>query len=230
MAQKSKKTKDKPTVGKRQLREQRRQKKSRQRAVWIGLIVLAALAVGAYTFRPRPAAGTVSDERRAANPVKGLDSSPVTITEFGDFNCPSCKAWHEAGILEQVLTTYEGQVRVIWRDFPVITPQSPKAAEAAQCAFDQERFWEYHDLLFDRAPRLNVSNLKEYALELGLNAELFNRCLDSGQHQDTVDLDKRAAFQIGLRGTPSFLVNDQPLIGGNPDQMVRMIEAILANQ
>jgi protein-disulfide isomerase len=230
MARKGEKSKAKPTVGKRQLREQRRQGKARQRAGLIAVIVLSALVIGAYALRPRPAANPVTAERLSTDPVKGSESALVTITEFGDFNCPSCMAWHETGILEGIVSEYEGQVKVVWRDFPVITPQSPKAAEAAQCAFDQDRFWDYHDLLFERAPQLSSSHLKSYAVELGLDTAAFDRCLDSGRHEGTVDRDQRAAFQIGLRGTPSFLVNDQPLIGGNPDQLIQMIDTILANR
>lgn len=225
----SMKTKDKPTYGKRQARKLRRSRRARQRVVTIGVILLGALAVGAFVIWSRPAVEGVSAERLIADPEKGEESAPVTITEFGDFNCPSCKAWHEAGILDQILADYGGRVKVVWRDFPVITAQSPKAAEAAQCAFDQDKFWDYHDILFDRAPRLSITNLKAYAAEVGLDMAEFNRCLDSGYHEATVDRDLRAAFKIGLRGTPSFLVNDQPLVGANPDQMVRMIEAILAN-
>ncbi len=224
-----KKTKDKPTYGKRQAREMRRGRRARQRLVSIWVILLGTLGIGAFVFWPQPAGKAVSAERLTSDPAKGEGSAPVTITEFGDFNCPSCKAWHDAGILDQILADYDGRVKVVWRDFPVITAQSPKAAEAAQCAFDQDKFWDYHDILFDRAPRLSITNLKTYAAEVGLDIAEFDRCLDSGQHELTVDRDLRAAFQIGLRGTPSFLVNDQPLVGANPDQMVRMIDAILAN-
>jgi protein-disulfide isomerase len=132
--------------------------------------------------------------------------------------------------LEQLQANYGDQVRIVWRDLPIITPQSPKAAEAAQCAYDQGRFWDYHDLLFVQAPNLGVRNLKSYAVELGLDEDVFNQCLDSGTHADTVDLDKRDAFRRGLRGTPSFLINDQPLIGANPTLMVQMIDSIIASQ
>ena len=116
----------------------------------------------------------------------------------------------------------------MWRDFPVITAQSPKAAEAGQCAYDQGKFWEYHDLLYERAPALSVSDLKAYAAEIGLDTERFNQCLDSSQHQATVERDEQEAFRRGFRGTPSFLVNDQPLVGPPSfDDLQKLLDSIL---
>jgi protein-disulfide isomerase len=170
----------------------------------------------------------VSAERLVDNPSRGAAGAPVTIVEYGDFGCPSCKAWHQAGVIDQILATYGDRVRFIWRDLPVITAQSPKAAEAAQCAYDQRRFWDYHDLLFERAPRLGTRDLKSYAAELGLDQASFEECLDTGTHRETVNLDRVEAQRKGFRGTPSFTVNEQPLIGPNPNFMIQMIERELA--
>lgn len=129
-----------------------------------------------------------------------------------------------------MLATYGDQIRFVWRDFPVITAQSPKAAEAAQCAYDQGFFWEYHDLLFERANSLRVGDLKAYAGELDLDSAAFNQCLDSGQHQATVENDLQDAYRHRFRGTPSFLVNDQPLAGPpNFQSLQNLIEPILLN-
>lgn len=86
-------------------------------------------------------------------------------------------------------------MRFVWRDFPVITAQTPKAAEAAQCAYEQGQFWQYHDLLFEQATSLRIGDLKRYAEELGLDSTLFNECLDSGVHEETVDQDLQDAFR-----------------------------------
>ena len=121
-------------------------------------------------------------------------------------------------------------MRFVWRDFPVITAQSPKAAEAAQCAYDQGKFWEYHDLLFARAPALGVSDLKAYAAELGLDTAQFNQCLESGKHRETVRRDWRDAEAHGFQGTPSFLINNQALIGPPTAKVLEQkINAILAS-
>ncbi len=230
MAQTNRGIKNKPTIGKKQLREMKRRDKNRRRSLIFGGIAIVVAVIGVIAFLPRPAAEVVSEARLIDNPTKGPSVAPVTITEFGDFNCEACRAWHEFGFLEQLQANYGDQVRIVWRDLPIITPQSPKAAEAAECAYDQGRFWDYHDLLFVQAPNLGVRNLKSYAVELGLDEDVFNQCLDLGTHADTVDLDKRDAFRRGLRGTPSFLINDQPLIGANPTLMVQMIDSIIASQ
>ena len=116
-------------------------------------------------------------------------------------------------MLKAARQEYGDKLRFVWRDFPVITAESPKAAEAARCANDQGKFWEYHDLLYEQAPALSVADLKSYAVQLGLDAAVFNPCLDSGQHQAIVESEKQAAFALGFRGTPSFLLNGQPLVG-----------------
>ena len=128
-----------------------------------------------------------------------------------------------------MIATYGDQVSFVWRDFPIITTFSPEAAQAAQCAYDQDKFWEYHDLLFERASSLRVGDLKSYAVELGLDTTTFNLCLDSGQHRATVDKDLQDAYQRRFRGTPSFLVNDQPLAGPPTFEFLQsLIEPILS--
>ena len=157
------------------------------------------------TATPAPAA--------AGDPSRGPASAPVTLIEYGDFGCTTCRAWEQAGVLKAALQEYGDKLHFVWRDFPVITAESPKAAEAGRCANDQGKFWGYHDLLYERAPALSVGDLKTYAGQLGLDTAVFNQCLDSGQYKPTVDAETQAAFQLGFRGTPSFLLNGQPLIG-----------------
>jgi len=215
---------------KREIRERQRVAREKRRRLTIGVTVVAVLVLGAFVFWPRPSAEPVEASRLADDPALGPATAPVTIVEYGDFGCPACRAWHNAHILDRVIAAYGDRVRFVWRDFPVITPQSPKAAEAAQCAHDQGRFWEYHDLLFARAPAIAVSELKAYAAEIGSDTATFNQCLDSGQHAATVDHDLRDAFARGFRGTPSFLVNDQPLAGPPSFSILQsLIEQILTS-
>jgi protein-disulfide isomerase len=132
--------------------------------------------------------------------------------------------------MDEVLAQYGNKVRFVWRDFPIITPQSPKAAEAGQCAFDQGKFWEYHDLLYERAPALSVSDLKSYASELGFDTATFDQCLDSGQYQGKVDRSFQDARAHHFVGTPSFLVNGQPLAGPpSLETLQSLIDTILAS-
>ena len=90
----------------------------------------------------------------------------MTIIEYGDFGCPTCRGWEQAGVLKQIVATYGDQVHFVWRDYPIITAQSPQAAEAGQCAFDQGKFWQYHDLLYAKQPALSISDLNRMLCSL----------------------------------------------------------------
>jgi protein-disulfide isomerase len=128
-----------------------------------------------------------------------------------------------------VLLAYGEQVRFVWRDFPIITVHSWKAAEAGQCAHEQGKFWEYHNLAFLSAPRLGVEDLKTYAADIGLDTDRFNQCLDSGRYETAVKEDLQDAQERGFRGTPTFLINDQVVVGPpSYDMLVERIEAALA--
>jgi protein-disulfide isomerase len=203
----------------------------RQQWLTIGAVVLGVVAIGAYLFWPRPHPLPVSTTRLDADPAIGPATAPVTIVEYGDFGCPTCKAWHDAGILKQTLAKYGDKIRFVWRDFPIITPQSPKAAEAGQCAFDQGVFWPYHDLLYARQPAIGVDDLKAYARELGLNTAKFDHCLDSGQYTEKVDRSLRQAENLGFQGTPGFQVNGRPLAGPPTfEGLSNLIDYILATK
>jgi protein-disulfide isomerase len=213
------------------IRERRQNKKRRRRWLAAGAGLLTLLALATFIFWPRPKAEPVSQARLEDDPSIGPASAPVTIVEYADFNCPSCRSWYNSGILQQILDEYGDKVRFVWRDFPVITPQSPKAAEAAQCAYDQGKFWEFHDLLYANAPTVNVSTLKNYAADIGLDTTRFNQCLDSGMHRETVRRDWRDAEAHGFMGTPSFLINNQPLVGPPTADLLRQrINSILASR
>jgi protein-disulfide isomerase len=214
----------------KQLRQEkiRAQKNKRQ---WIGYGALALILFAAILFiSSRPKAQPMNETRLAADPTLGSDSAKVVITEYGDFGCTSCRAWHRAGIMQQVLAAYGNDVQFVWKDFPVITVQSPKAAEAGQCAFDQGKFWEYHDLLYAKAPALSVNDLKDYAAQIGLDTAKFNECLDSGQNQAKVNQSlNEAQREYAFPGTPSFLINGKKLVGPPSFEVLKStIDSILA--
>jgi len=143
----------------------------------------------------------------------GPATAKVIVTEYSDFGCITCKAWHDFGIRDQIIEKFGTDVRFVWRDFPVITPDSRLAAEAGFCAHDQKMFWEYHDIVFENSPKLDAENLISYAGMAGLNTKLFQGCLESGIYAESVEKETQNALDLGLRGTPSFFVNNQPLIG-----------------
>jgi protein-disulfide isomerase len=118
---------------------------------------------------------------------------------------------------------------VVWRDFPHTLAESPQAAEAAQCAFDQGKFWEYHDLLYERAPALGLGDLEGYATQVGLDAAKFNACLATHQEKAKVDHDLQDALNRHLPGTPAFLVNNRPVIGAQPfEYFTNLMDSLLA--
>lgn len=218
----------------RKSQKQLRQEKIRAQKMWrqwIGIGALALILIGAVFWNAsRPKAQPLDETRLASNPTLGPDTAKAVITEYGDFGCSSCRAWHNAGIMEQVIAAYGDQVRFVWKDFPVITAQSPKAAEAGQCAFDQGRFWEFHDYVYEEGYLLGEDDLKNYAARLGLDTEKFNQCLDSGQNRAKVEQSLNEALrEYAFPGTPLFLVNGRKLIGPPTFEVLKStIDEILA--
>jgi protein-disulfide isomerase len=193
---------------------------------FLAVVILGAIGV----LLPRPSSQAGGSISLADEPSLGPADAPVTIIEYGDFGCTTCRGWYRQGVLEQILSYYGTQVRFVWRDFPIITAASPQAAEAGQCAFDQGRFWEYHDLLYDRAPALSIKDLKAYAAELGLDTAQFDSCLDSGVHRAKVEASTKEAYSHGFVATPAFLVNDQPIVGPQPFEIFKgIVDPILAS-
>jgi protein-disulfide isomerase len=203
---------------------------AQKRWIFLGTLLGLIILGGAIIFWSRSGAKGLNTAELAKDPSIGPADAKVTIVEYGDFGCTTCKAWFQSGVLEKTIGQYGDQVRFVWRDFPIITAQSPKAAEAGQCAFNQGKFWQYHDLLYQRAPALSVSDLKSYAAEIGLDSAEFDQCLDSGQEKAKVDQSLQEAYQHGFRATPAFLVNNKPLVGPPTfDQLKALIDPILAS-
>jgi protein-disulfide isomerase len=144
------------------------------------------------------------------DPVQGDANAPVTIVEFTDFQCPSCAAMHP--VLDEVLKSYGNKVRLVVRDFPLaMHANARKAAEAANAAHAQGKFFEYTALLFKRQNALDVPSLKKYATEIGLDRARFDQALDSGKYSAEVkhDLDDGQIYGVG--STPTLFVNGKVL-------------------
>jgi protein-disulfide isomerase len=151
---------------------------------------------------------------------RGPADALVTIVEFSDFQCPSCKRAQQA--LGQIMKEFEGQIRLVHRDYPVPSHQGAlPAAEAARCAAAQGVFWEYHDLLYLAVPDFSRDDLVRYAGRLSLDREAFATCLDTHQFRKEIEADVREGRALKLPGTPSFLVNGKPLIGAQPIEAFR---------
>jgi protein-disulfide isomerase len=152
------------------------------------------------------------------DPMKGDINAPVTIVEFSDFECPFCERYYSQTykqIDEQYIKT--GKVRYVFRDYPLsFHPDAQKAAEAAQCAGDQGKFWEMHDMIFENQHAMGVGNLKSYAEGMGLDSQLFNQCLDSGKYSQEVLDDQQDGARYGVSGTPTFFINGKIVVGAQP--------------
>lgn len=149
-------------------------------------------------------------------PIRGPEQAPVTLVEFSDFQCPYCARVQP--VLQQILETYPDQVKLVYKDFPLpsLHPQAPKAAEAARCAREQDKYWDYHDRLFQDAQDLTPDKLKRYAADLQLDSAAFAACLDSGKYADAVRQDMAQGTGLGVNSTPTFFINGRYLSGAQP--------------
>src|SRR5262249_30545548 len=140
-------------------------------------------------------------------PSRGPADALVTIVEFEDFQCPFCKKAQDT--LQHLLIRYKDKVRMVHRDFPLqpLHPASRKAHEAARCAEEQGKFWEYRDLLYKTTPGASPDQLNHYASEVGIDVAEFKQCLDSGKFGAIVQKDEDEGERLGVQGTPTFFIN-----------------------
>lgn len=172
------------------------------------------------------------------DPVRGSPDAPITIIEFSDFQCPFCSRFHNETlptILEQYVDT--GKVKFVYRDFPIQSshPNAMPAAAASECAHEQNKYWEYHDALFERQQTWNnlkladsIDTFKNIAKEFNLNEDQFNSCLDSGKYIEEINKDLRDGTNYGITGTPGFFVGNEKngfvkLIGAQPIEAFKKI-------
>ena len=159
-----------------------------------------------------------------ASPILGAPSAPITIIEFGDYQCPSCKRWFletKPEIISNFIDTQK--VNLIYVDIAFLGKDSGPAAEATYCAEEQGKYWEYHGLLYSYQVGIdtgwaNSERLKAFAFDLGLDMELFESCLDSGKYKKRVQSNTNESRKNGITGTPTFFIigpdNEQKTING----------------
>ncbi len=152
-----------------------------------------------------------------SGPQRGASKAPVTIVEFSDFQCPYCKG--ALPVLKQVTEKYGDQVQFLFKDFPLsdIHPQAQAAAEAAHCAEEQGRFWEYHDGLFALAPNFDAAHFVALAAQVGVKDMTgFQTCVESRKYKSRVEQDASLGQTLGVDGTPMFFINGIGLSGAAP--------------
>lgn len=220
----------------------------------LGLVMLLIGLAGGYLLRPL-ILGQVSNTVSIATPAtiipttdpavasqklmesvlpkvrhfRGDPDAPVTMIEFGDFQCPFCGRFF-VQTEPQINQAYieSGKVRFGYFNFAFLGPESTWSAEAAECAADQDKFWEYHDKLYNSQSGENQGafskdNLKAFAEELGLDTQAFNECLDSGKYTSLVQQDTQFSSSMGVRSTPTFVINGQAVIGAQPFEIFQQV-------
>jgi protein-disulfide isomerase len=212
-----------------------------KRSHFYSVLVVLAFAVGilvGYALWGRGAAVTAAAPAAPAAPVAqqpteepqyirydipteefpsfGPGDAQITIVEFSDFQCPFCRRFHEQ-TYQALLDAYPGQIRFVYRNLPLtsIHPDAMSAAVASLCANDQGAYWEYHDKLFS-SDALGTEVYVQYATDLGMDAEEFAACLDSGKHDEFIQQDMDFALNLGVRSTPTFFINGLALVGAQP--------------
>jgi protein-disulfide isomerase len=148
----------------------------------------------------------VSEER---DHIQGSAAAPVTLAEYGDYECPFCGAAYP--IVKEVQAQLGDRLRFVFRNFPITTshPHAEQAAEAAEAAAGQGRFWEMHDHLYEHQRHLTDADLHRYAGELGLDVHRFDSELEQHVHEARVREDFMSGVRSGVNGTPTFYINGE---------------------
>ena len=198
----------------------------------VAAVIVAAIAVMSMdpesikADKPKPT--KLSLDTRSGSPVLGNPDAPVTIVEFGDYQCPFCKRWNEntkPAIKQNLIDT--GKASLVYVDFAIIGPDSVKIHAGSYCAADQGLYWEYHDFAYANQGHendgwANSENVKLLASGIqGLDTESFNECLDSKKYEQRVQDNRKIASDTGARSTPSFIIiapdgTGETIIGAQP--------------
>ncbi len=167
------------------------------------------------------------------DPVLGDAKAKVFIIEFGDYQCPSCRAfWREVEPRLKKDYVDTGKAKLVFRDFPIVQihPEAMLAAMAADCAADQNKYWQYHDKVFreqdkqgEDIVRFKVADLKKWGKDIGLDVAAFNACIDSAKYKDEVAKDKADGDGVGIQGTPTFFINGHVVGGAQPYPVFKKI-------
>ena len=199
--------------------------------IGIGAVSLIILLVGVFALSGDSKPVEVSRDKlvKEDSQVLGDKDAKVVIVEFSDFQCPACRAAHP--IVKRITSEYGKKILFVYRHFPLIAAHqyALKAAEAAEAAGEQGKFWEYHDILFENQENLKTEDLKRYAQDLELDIRKFEEALNSGKFKDKVTSDMDDGENLGVSSTPTFFINEHMHKGVLPyDQFKGLIDKELA--
>jgi len=205
----------------------------KKKVILSGIVVLIIIAVSIVAFSSNNldiedgrTHGTVSTEM--GSPILGDPGAPITIVEFGDYQCHACYNWfhtHKPAVYDNYIAT--GKANLVFVDLAFLGRDSPTASQASYCAEDQGMYWQYHDLLYNSQESqidngwANSERLKAFAFSLGLDTELFDSCLDSGKYSKRVQYNISEAKRHGAKATPTFIIvgpnnQQEQFQGGQP--------------
>lgn len=158
------------------------------------------------------------------DPSIGSDKAPITIVEFSDYECPYCQRWHQE-VYPQLEKKYGDKIRLVYRDFPLygVHPDAESAAEAANCAGEQKKYWDYHNLLLGGQKQFSKDLYIEYANKLSLNTDQFTKCIDEHRYLSEVKADYEFASKLGVRSTPTFFINGLAVVGAQPIEVFQQV-------
>jgi protein-disulfide isomerase len=236
------------------IREQRAKRQQQNRLFAIGAVVVGALIIAGLLILPSirenmTPVGEIKtidpiDRPQADGTALGDPNAPVLVEVWEDFQCPACQAYSQQ-IEPLVVQNYveTGKARYVFRHYPflddrVATKESDQAANASMCAAEQDRFWDYHDMLFanwdsENAGAFADKRLVAFADSLGLDMAAFNACFEENVYFDQIQQDSNDGEQLGVSGTPSVFVNKQIIRPGyvpTYDDIAQAIETSLASQ
>jgi protein-disulfide isomerase len=183
----------------------------------------AKAAIQTFLIQPESPVFSINT---ADQPSLGNAQAPVTIVMFTDFQCPSCAAMHPS--LERLVKELGNKVRLVTRDFPLSQhTEAFKAAEAAEAAREQGKYWEYVHVLLNNQSALTVDKLKTYATELSLDRARFDSALDSGKFTEAVQRDVEEGMKLGINGTPTIFVNGRRVNAKGYEELKASVDAAL---
>ena len=184
---------------------------------------------------------TAKNLKTGGSPDGGEPSAPITIVEYGDYQCTFCYRFHQT-TLKTLESEYidTGKINLIFKDFPLNGADSVLAAEASHCAGDQGKYWQYHDELYDnwggeRTGWITRDALTGFAISIGISSDEFNRCLDDKKYNQIIHDMYGIGQKIGIDATPSFLIfNDKEvvkIVGNQPlEVFIKTIEMLQSDQ
>ena len=185
----------------------------------------AAATIQSFLVAPESPVFSISTTDQ---PSLGKVDAPVTIVAFTDYQCPSCAAMHPE--LERLVKEYGDKIRLVTRDFPLSQhTEAFKAAEAAEAARDQGKYWEYIQILLHNQSALTIDKLKGYASELALDRTKFDSALDSGKFAESVQRDIEDGMKLGINGTPAIFINGRRVSVKGYDELKSIVDAAFRN-